>query len=116
MNDRMPEPVSLVTIARGEVVAKFEQALAQVIENIRDPDTAAEAVREIVIKARLKPTGDQRSMVLAEVGVALKLAPPKGVNTALYLDPRGRAVAYEQNPEQVELFGPRPYLTPEQGE
>lgn len=76
--------VTLSELKEGALEERWQQALKQVLVNVEDPNTSAEAVREIKITVKVKPTGD-RSMVMIDAVVAAKLATAIPVATALIL-------------------------------
>jgi hypothetical protein len=96
--------VSIESLARGAIVERFHDALEQVIKNICDPNTRADAPREIAIKVLLKPD-DGRHMAAVRIDCNAKLAPPIAVGTAIFLgESRGRVYASESNPDQPSMF------------
>ena len=88
-------PITLATLGGGAAVEKFGRELEKVIENIKDPNTKPEAVREIVIKVKIAPDKD-RSLGAISVSAASKLAPDDEFTTACALGVvGGKAVAME---------------------
>ena len=78
------------TMAGGAFAAKLNQAIGQVIENIRDLNTDATEKREVTVKLVFR-ADDSRRMVGMTIGTAVKLAPAATVGTALVIedDPYG---------------------------
>jgi len=105
-----PRLVSLSTLAQGAVEELWQTALAQVLENIDDPNTAADFKRKITLEFVIEPADDRRSAkVTFRSGV--KTAGVKAVGTAVYLGRHeGRLAAVEAIPQE-ELF-PRPASKP----
>lgn len=104
MNGVCEEKLSIINIGGGAAVEKFDIALQQVLDNIADPNTVENAVREIVLRVRFKPT--DRSYARIEIDVPPpKLAGDFSYNTNCHIgaDIHGRAEAYEHNPEQLKL-------------
>ena len=102
------EKLSLATICNGTAVERFDYELQKVLENINDPNTEAEAVREITLKIKIKPD-EAREMLKTEMSVSSK---PAGLSpvTAIGMmgkDIHGKAEAHEYpRPKQQEIeFG-----------
>lgn len=101
----MPEQkVSLATIAHSAAIERFDAELQKVFDNIMDPNTSAEAKREIVLRATFKPN-ETRSMVAVLISAVSKEAPSAGCTTVLYLGltRNGKAQASEYDPDQLTL-------------
>lgn len=99
-----PQVVTLVTIADGAALELFHKALRDVLQNIDDPNTDAEARRSIVLQFNFT-TDDERRMAPVEVKCSTKLAGIKGASTMLYVGRHhGELVAVEHNPKQELLF------------
>lgn len=95
---------SLGSLARGAAVERFDDALARVVENIVDPNTDADAAREITLKVKFKPN-KSRTMAAFEIKCDPKLAPPSSVGGSIFVGERdGVAVATEYDPEQLGLL------------
>lgn len=93
--------VGLDTLIRGAIVERFNDALADVLANIVDLNTDDEAVRGIVLRAKLKP-GEDRTRVIFTVACETKLASAKPIGTILYVGVKnGQPVAREFNPKQL---------------
>jgi len=105
------EKVSLASLMGGMAVERFDDALAQVLANIVDPNTAPMAKREVVLKVEFKPDRG-RGLGKVAVQVQSKLAPPEKVETTVFFSmTRGGPVATEHNPNQMRL----PLEAPESG-
>lgn len=99
MNDELQE-VSLETLGGGAAIERFNYELEKVLENIGDPNTKADAMREVTLKIRIKPNED-RSFCVVEIQVNGKLASIKPEHSSFHLTKRGnRMVATEYNPRQ----------------
>ena len=94
--------VSLVTLARGAAIERFDDELERVIQNVLDPN-AGDGARRITLEVAIKPAAD-RSTASVYVSCHTKLAPPRPTQTMFYLG-RGKdgAFAYEHNPNQLSL-------------
>ena len=96
-------PIRLDTIADGAAEALFQAELQRVLQNIADPNTDAEATREITIKVRWSPT-EERTMAPVRVFATSKLAPVSPAGTVVYIGRRGgKLIAVENNPKQLTL-------------
>lgn len=100
----MEEPLTLVTLKGGALVELFDRALEQVLKNINDPNTDAEATRKIKMEVSFKANEDRE-----QCAVILKCTPVlagiKPVGTIAYLGRiKGEFVAVENDPKQGALF------------
>ncbi len=106
MSDRSSDEVSLATIKGGAAVEKFNHALSQVLENIDDPNTDADAERSISLVVKMKPSPD-RAEVAYTIQVKPKFAPPTADGGLMYVGRRhGGLVAVDFNPQQPDMFDP----------
>lgn len=64
-------PISLENIGRGNLVARFNQAMKDILANIRDENTSLKK-REIIIKVIIAPSPDRDT---AEFGVSVTAKP-----------------------------------------
>ncbi len=87
------------------IMERVEDALAKVLANIADVNTKPDAVREIALKLKIKPTND-RGAAAVEVSCAPKLAAVSPFPVMLYLgkDRDGRLSAFERIPNQTSIF------------
>ena len=98
------ELVKLSTLANGAVSERFEDALAEMIENIQDVNTEPTLKRAITLTLTISPD-DKRDYGMVEVAVKTRLAPLKSVGTVFHMGiQNGHAVVYENNPKQPGLF------------
>ena len=96
------EQVTLATLRGGAAVEMFDYELQRVLDNILDINTTLTA-REVVLKVKIKPD-DDRSIGSVEISCGAKLAAPKPCTSRFYLGKdRGKAVAFEHNPEQLRM-------------
>lgn len=97
--------VKLDSLGNGAVLERFDAELDKVLANIADPNTKAEAVREITVKLRIKPSA-QRNHASLEIVTASKLAPYNSVSSAAYIGRKNdKLVLVENNPQQLGLDG-----------
>jgi hypothetical protein len=102
--------VTLETIARGAAPELFQEELSKVIKNILDPNTEAEAKRQITLTFTFYPSEDRESCA-TDVGVSRKDAPVHRASTTLFLGIHmNEPVAIEQDPKQMGLFEQPPKL------
>lgn len=73
MSERFKK-LKLNTLNSGAVEELFDEELKKVLSNIHDVNIEADAVREIVIKVKIKPSKDRRSAVTSVQSYS-KLAP-----------------------------------------
>lgn len=97
------ETIQLETIAHGALNELFQEEVKRVVQNIQDPNTDANVVREITLKIKLKPD-DTREVAVVDIAVTSKLAGNKGVGTIFYVGMvDGKPVAVEHNPRQTKF-------------
>lgn len=98
------EMVSLATLARGAAIERFDDELKKVLDNILDPNTTPDKVRSVSLTVRIKPDKD-RSLCMVDVEAKAGLASPSSVQTRFFVGrANGKAVAYEHDPRQQQLF------------
>lgn len=76
--------VDLNELAGGAFAEKVNEALYAVAENIQNPNTNAEACREITVKIKFKPSKN-RQIANASIAVGTKLAQTESVDTQVVL-------------------------------
>lgn len=97
--------VSLETMNGGAAVELFNDELQKVLDNIGDPNTKPDTVREITLKVKIKPN-EKRRFADVSLQVTSKLAPVRETNTVFWLgkDPKTKqVVASERNMDQMTL-------------
>jgi len=96
------KPVSLDTIAEGAAVELFDGALAEILRDIDNPNTAPETVRTITLEFKFKPDEQRESMAVL-VSVKTKAAGPCPAAKRLWIGHKGgQLVALEADPVQIE--------------
>ena len=101
------EKLSLINIKDGAVVEMFDIALGIVFANIRDINTTLDA-REIILKMKVIPRDEERSLAEVTFKVDKKLA-GQGVKKAsidIKMDSKGRVYGRERNKQlglQLEI-------------
>lgn len=100
--DIMPKvmKVTIATLSNGAAIERANLELANVLENIMDPNTSLKFTREINLKIKIKPT-DDRTAGGVTIQATSKLAPVAEHQTQLYI---GKDVNGE--PEASELIQP----------
>lgn len=95
--------VNLVNLAQGAAIEKFEREFQRVIENIADVNTDETAIREVVLRIKIKPTSRKAAVLV--VDAVAKLAPEIAEGTTIYFGTRnGQKVAVEQDERQMRMF------------
>lgn len=96
--------VKLSTLGGGALEEMFAEAVVNVAKNIDDPNTEAEAVREINIKIKIKPT-KSREAVVYEVSCDPKLSKQKSAAGFLFVSGKADETGlYEADTKQLELI------------
>jgi hypothetical protein len=96
------DKVSLLGLARGGAIERFDEELQRVLDNIIDPNSS-EGRREITLKVRIEPSPDGATAKV-DVTCSSKLQPVHGCSTMFYIGKeKGKGVAFEHCPEQLHL-------------
>ena len=89
------EPITLTTLGGGAAVEKFDDAFQRVLDNIVDPNTKPDAVREIILKVKIKPD-ENRNVGHVIISCDPKLAPESVFRTTCAIGSvNGKGVARE---------------------
>jgi len=98
------EQISLSNLKDGAAIEIFDYELQKVLKNILDPNTNAEAVREITLKVKIKPDKNRDFGPVSIQGIS-KLAPAEPIVTQAFFGRAGaKIVAHEYDPKQGNLF------------
>ncbi len=99
------EGITLATIGRGAAEELFQQHVQDVLKNVTDVNTNAEAERVITLRFRFKPDL-KRQMGAVKIESSAKLAGRLPAGTVVYMgaDRSGKLVAQESDPRQGNLF------------
>ena len=98
--------VTLGDLGSGAAAEMFNRELENVIANICDTNTKADAVRSITLKVKIKP-GKERSLCGVEISCESKLESIQPFETAMFVGmEHGVASASEFAPKQQSLFTP----------
>lgn len=104
--------VTLSRLKSGYAEKLFQHALQQVMANIADPNTDAEARRSITIQIDFKPEADRRECKV-RISSRSKLASVQPEATTVYTGRhKNKLVMVESNPEQRGLFTNVPDIQP----
>lgn len=76
--------INLEKLAGGAFTEKLNEALAQVAENIQNPNTDASTKRGITVNIQFKPSKN-REMVSATIQVTTKLAATEAIETQMIM-------------------------------
>lgn len=74
--------MNLTELADGAVQEKILLELAQIFENIQDPNTVAETKRTLTIKLDFKPDKN-RQIINTDINLVSKLAPSAPISTTI---------------------------------
>jgi len=98
--------VTAETLGMGAAIERLNDGFDSVLNNISDPNSHAEAVREIKLTIKIKPKKDRNSCEY-QVHLNTKLAGPKPLAGVLFVGKqKGRMAAFESDPDQMGMFGP----------
>jgi len=100
----MRPPVTLESLLQGGAAEKFAAALEEAVGNILDPNTKADATREVVLKVTIKPNL-ARTAGEVSVSCSSKTQPPAATETRFIFGKQaGRPFAVEDYAEQSDMF------------
>lgn len=102
----MPEmqDLTLQNVAGGALPEKFQRALSELLENVRDPNTDPTKQRKITIDVKFKPE-ESREEAKVSTQVKTSLAPDKPDEGVIFLGRReGELTAVAFDPRQEDLF------------
>ena len=85
----MSKPIDITQLANGALVEDVHNALQQVYDNIADPNTKADGVREVVLKLKFKP-GKDRNYTGLTFAVTTKLQPVEPQEVPVFIDRVGK--------------------------
>jgi hypothetical protein len=98
------EEVTLSNLCGGAIEEVFQREFAEVLSNIGDINTDAEAKRKIVLEFTLEPFQD-RSGAQVTFACKSKTVPVNAVKGTVFLQRRGTGmVAVPHDPKQIRLF------------
>jgi hypothetical protein len=100
----MYEKIDLTNLNSGAALDLFGREWEKVLDNIRDENTKPDAVREVTLKIKIKPSKD-RSAAATLVQVTSRVAPVEPHEAFVVLDFDGEKVTAftTPNPKQGEL-------------
>jgi fibronectin type 3 domain-containing protein len=100
------QQVTIETLNGGVIAELFEEKLAEILENIADPNTPWKTKRRIQIAVDFEPNED-RTNATTTVSVQTKVAPVKPHSSFVVLGSDGsRVSAYTTDPREQQLpFG-----------
>lgn len=97
--------VDIGTINDGAIVDLFEEEWKKVMDNIQDINTKPDAIREIVIKIRVKPDKLRRTAT-SMIHVEAKLPTVQDHESFIFFENKeGKMIAYPDDPHQGVLVG-----------
>lgn len=93
------QKVTLATLANGAVPELFQRDLDAVLDNIADVNTPPDAVRQITIKIKFKPS-KQRDMGAVEIHCKAELPGVEPASAAVFFGKdQGKMVAFQNDPQ-----------------
>lgn len=102
--DHQPEEVSLSNLCGGAIEEVFQREFAQILANIADVNTDAEAKRKITLEFTISPFED-RSGAQVTFACKSKTVPVEAVKGTVFLLRKGLVfVAVPHDPKQVRMF------------
>ncbi len=103
MNTDDPTPLTLQTLCKGAAEEMFQAALAEVAENIFDPNTKWNTKRTITLTVTFAPNEDRDASIVT-TDVKTKPAPAKGAGGIVHMGRlRGGPVVVVNDPNQLQI-------------
>ena len=96
--------INLETLAGGAFAEKINAAIAEVAENIQNPNTEATAKRGITINIKFSPD-KRRQLATAMISVATKLAPTEAIDTSIIMGKNLRTGKVEYAEYDGQIIG-----------
>jgi hypothetical protein len=102
----MSENLTLENICNGGIPEVFEREVSEVLKNIGDVNTDAEAARKITLEFTFEPYKD-RSGAVVRFRCKSKLVPVEEVAGQMFIQRRGQSfTAVAHDPKQARMFEP----------
>lgn len=101
---KVKSTIDLETLAGGAFAEKVNEALAQVAENIQNPNTDPIAKRGITISIKFSPN-KTRQMASTTISVQTKLAPTEAIDTQMIMGVNGRTGEIEIAEYDGQIMG-----------
>lgn len=99
----MDHIVTLDTLGAGAAMERFDIELNKVLENIADPNTKPDSVREVRMVIKIKPSKDRKTGAM-QLATTSKLAPYEAVESNVWFGKKdGEIRMVEHNPLQLGL-------------
>lgn len=96
--------LNIGNILGGKFPERFDEAVKQLISNMRDPNTPADSKRKITFEFTFAPTEDRQTAAVL-LTVKLKLASLEGVAGTIYVSKaEGTLKAYTRDLRQEVMF------------
>jgi len=96
--------LNLENLGGGAAAELFNAELQHALDNIADPNTKPDQVREVTLKLKVKPSENRRSATI-EVAASSKLAPVRPHSDVIYIGKKhGKNVATGSDARQL-AFG-----------
>jgi hypothetical protein len=101
----MYQKITLSNIGKGALEEHFQYELKKVIENIEDENTPAKKIREINVKIKMIPTGEDRADLKYAFETSVKLPTVAAGEGFMMVGRKGEKIAiFEEQSIQDELF------------
>lgn len=92
-------PITIKRVGNGDAIRQIDAALEKLFENVRDPNTDAEAKRKLTFELEVKPSADRKQAPMT-FQVKLKLANDSAGTDHAWL---GQDETFLSTSEQIDL-------------
>ncbi len=78
------QSINIETIDGGAVIERINYQISRVVDDIQDLNTAPEAIREVTVKLKFKPSSDRADAIISiEANAKLAAMKPRTVQVGL---------------------------------
>jgi len=95
----------LETLGNGDAIAQVDHQIKEAIKNVLDPNTKAEAPRQVNLKITIVPNHD-RSEAQVKYQATAKLAPDAEGKDQLFFNQKGNAFVHKGEQLPLTVDGP----------
>jgi hypothetical protein len=102
--EQPPIDLNIGNICEGAIPSVFDRAVREILENISDVSTKADAKRKLTLTLEFKPSPDRRSAVVAFTCNTKTAGVEPAYGSVFFAKRMGQLLAYAEDPRQDVLF------------
>ena len=97
------EKATLLSLARGAAMERFDDEFQKILNNVVDPNSG-DGARKVTLTVTLKPN-KERTMADLLIDCKGTVQPPKAVPTVVFIGKdRGQGICFEHDPKQMQIY------------